>query len=118
MFRKTATIAILAASLVTPVLAQKPRTAEKQRQQLAKQQKKSEARLRKFQGLNLTNAQAQQLRSLLRTRNQELKKLRSEQGKERKADLKAAKDQFRSEFRSTLTPEQAAIFDQRGKRKK
>jgi Spy/CpxP family protein refolding chaperone len=76
--------------------------------------------VRKFQkSLNLTDNQTEQLRSLLAERQQELQRFRSEgKGKRRKADLKTAREKFKSDVRGILTPEQAQIFDQRFSGKK
>jgi len=135
MFRKALTIAIVTASLVTPALAQRtPAAGQKQRlqQQQTKRQKleKRKVQTRRQKGpdaggrklqrqLNLTEGQTEQLRSLLATRQQEIERLRTGNDKKgRKADAQAARDQFQSGLRAILTPEQAAIFDQKGRREK
>jgi hypothetical protein len=125
MLKRMLTIGLVSAALISPALAQEQQLREPRQKRLQKaqvqRQRKPNAGVRKFQkALNLTDAQTEQLRSLLTAREQEMQRLRGEgKGKGRKADLKTAREKFQSDLRGILTPEQTETFDQRfsGKKK-
>ena len=138
MFRKVLTIGVVSACLVLPALGQTPKRGQAQREQqqqarrelrAQREQKKQrleargkqrpDAGIRKFQrGLNLSEAQSEQLKALVSARDMELQRLRAEGAKGRKGDARALQEKFRSDFRAILTPEQAEKFDQRARGQK
>ena len=131
MIRRIVIIAILSAFLVAPALAQRPnaaRQAERQQQPLKKalkqgkrktaeraQQKANGADVQQAQrlqrALNLTDTQAQQVRGLLATRDQELAQLKATGKGQRKDGAQAIQERFQTGLRALLTPDQAQRFD-------
>jgi len=126
MYRKLITIAVFSLCLAAPALAQRPaRQGNTQRQQQEKQRQQQKQRkqkrpagdIHKFQkALNLTDDQANQVRSLLAERDRQIGELAC---KRQKGQAKSIQEQFRTNLRGVLTPDQAAIFDQKfsGKKK-
>jgi hypothetical protein len=138
MFRKAFTVGVVSACLVLPALAQTPKRGEAQREQQqqakrelrsqraqvkqrlqARAKSRADADVRKFaRGLNLSEAQSEQLKALMSARDMERQRLRTESAKGRKGDARALREKFRSDFRSILTPEQAETLDQRARGRK
>jgi|KBSSwiStaDraftv2_1062776.scaffolds.fasta_scaffold1170666_2 Spy/CpxP family protein refolding chaperone len=88
MWGRLVGIAVLSACVALPAAAQKP---ERQQQKIQKIQKR----------LSLSDEQMQQVRELLKARGK-----------------KQGKQDFRSQLRGILTPEQVAILDQKKAGKK
>ena len=130
MIRRLATIAILSTLLVTPALAQRPKARQDQRQQqqlrkLLKQRTAKRARkiqrkgkradaqqVQEFQrALDLTDAQAAQVRGIIATRDNELAGLKAGGKGQQKRDAQAIQERFQMNLRALLSPDQARLFD-------
>src|SRR5262245_33967230 len=125
MFRKVFTVGMISACLVLPALAQTPkrgqgqrelqqetkRQARAQREQVkqrleAREKVRGDAGIRRLQrGLNLSEAQSEQLRALVTARDIELERLQG--------NARGVREKFQTDFRAILTPEQTEKFDQR-----
>jgi hypothetical protein len=119
MFGRILTIAILSAGLALPAAAQNPKQAGRQQGQQQRQQRqqkqvkrKNGSEVLKFQkSLHLTDEQTNQVRALLAQRDRQMGELKGK-------DRRSAQEQFRTNLRAILTPEQAQTFDQQMGRKR